>query len=217
MGRESCTCSPQRKLLALSCCLQFEISCTAHFWTKNLNHVQTRAAIKNYRTDRVWIRVSEAAQKDNLYHISRAQYTMSSVRYIFHIYTTRQIKLFQPLSPFVPPTSTNSIKWWYTCMQHWNCMEGLLSPHHFSVHYLIHSTTKVLVLMRTGRSVGLQKGHITNLWQYGGKQPPSSEYRPSSSGLSGQHRQLHQAHHIWLWRWSCKRLSQESTEPHSTP
>lgn len=189
------------------------------FLDHNPHYVQTRAAVKNYRTDRFWIRESEATQKDNLYHISGTQYTLSSVRYIFHIYTTRQnqeIMLFQPLSHLCTPHQRNQSNDIHVC-NIGTVWKNYFPCSIFQCTTLIHSTTKVAVLTRTGQSVGLQKGHITNLWQYGGKQPLSSEYRPSSSGLSDQHRQLHQAHHIWPWHWSCKRLSQESTEPHSMP
>lgn len=113
------------------------ISHTAHPSLKNDAHMlRQKLQYKNRRTGTSLIRESEAAQADSLYHISRTQYTWLYVRYIFHIYTSWQIKksgLCAASYPtFVPPHG----KWIqsngdvHVC-KHWNCMEELLSPLHF--------------------------------------------------------------------------------------
>ena len=194
-----------------------------HLWTTMHTMFRQKAKYKNHKTGTSLIRESEAAQADSLYHISRTQYTRLSVRYIFHIYTPWQIKKIRPLCSLLSHLCTPNGKWIqsngdvHVC-KHWNCTEELLSPLHFlSVRYFDKLYNRSGVIMRIGWLVGPRKAHITSLWRYGGKQPPSGECHPSSNGLSDQDRQLHQARHIWPWHWSCKLLSQELMEPHNMP
>jgi hypothetical protein len=112
----------------------------------------------------------------------------------FYIYNTWQINklsFWYSLSHLCTPLATNSIKWKYTCMQRWNYMEELLSLLQLSAHYFqtLYKCIRSEMLMRTERSVDPRKGRTTNPWRYDHKQPPSSEYRPSSSGSTDQHTQ----------------------------
>jgi hypothetical protein len=177
---------------------------------------------KNSKTGTSLIRESEAAQADSLYHISGTQYTWSCVRYIFIFIPSDKSRneAFdrQPsLSHLCTPTVMNSIKWRCTCMQTLELYGRTTFPAPFFQCSTLILYNRSCMLMMTGQLVGPQKGHIASLWRYGGRQPPSSECRPSSSGLSDQHMRSHQAHHIWPWHWSCTWLSQESMGPHNTP
>ena len=193
-----------------------------HLRTTMCTMFRQQVQYKNSKTGTYLIRESEAAQADSLYHISGTQYTWSCVRYIFHIYTLWQIKkwgLWQtalPISPLYPHRNEFNQMEMYMYANIGTVWKNYFPRSIFSVLYFDTLYNRSCVLMMTGQLVGPQKGHIASLWRYGGRQPPSSECHPSSSGLSDQHMRSHQAHRIWLWHWSCKRLSQESMGPHNT-
>ena len=157
-----------------------------------------------------------------MYHISGTIYTIICALHFSYLYplTNQENQAFvqPPIPPLYPQWQMNTIKWRCTCMQTLELYGRTTFPAPFlSARYFDKLYNRSGVIMRIGWLVGPRKAHITSLWRYGGKQPPSGECHPSSNGLSDQDRQLHQARHIWPWHWSCKLLSQESMEPHNMP
>jgi hypothetical protein len=185
--------------------LEMEITCLCSYDFTHSTPCSDKMSYKNCKTGTSFNQRIRSCSS-SLYHISGTQYTWSCVHYIFHIYTFWQIKkwgLWQPSSPIpplYPPPQWIQSNGDVHVRKHWNCMEELLSPLHFFGALLWYALQQeYCVLTMTGWSVGPWKGHIASLWRYGGRLPLSSECRPSSSGLSDQHTQLHQAHHTWPW------------------
>jgi hypothetical protein len=124
----------RKELLALSCSLQFEISRTAHFRQGLQLRITGLTEFESEYQKLLKKTVCITFPGHNI------QCHMCVTSFIF--IPPDKPNFFSPYPPLCTPHINEFNQMWYTCMQHWNCMEGLLSRLHFSVHYLIHSTTK---------------------------------------------------------------------------